>query len=1212
MLLITVKAILLAFFSLLQYTAAQDPCLSTTYHLLDDSWRSSENDGSDASFFQCDASLTERWYRPVSGAGVTMPTAAPDLNKCGTQYPIWMNDVLPDTSNITSVTVCMRHVFAACQQTWSIRVKKCSSFYVYELKQTNLCAAAYCFGSELPCPVGQSSDTGFTPGCGVAPNVTLNAVVIPGLNATSGEAFGQPVIIKEIQFQCNIEDSSDEDLTAYVYDVQWYINDNSIVTHRNIPYANITESALRQSQWINTFTLGFLVKCAVRVRDVPDGPPTPYSYSSAFYAGFTTDASQYTVLESGSINVTVRLTIPIDCMYPATSTPAEIADFEENHCSLTIRVRTPTYYEDGHLKCTASGVTDDPVTFQNEGCGIVFPFHDWNIPRTLQVFGAADNTVNTMDSRSSYIRFRADNGILNPAWGFATKPDIQIVVEDQDKLIAGKTCTTRTDPHIWTFDGRYMSFQQFGEFILFKHDTLPIQVHAVFDRCPGIWGSCICGIAIRNQDAVFIINLCRNMVGSPWISGSSNTNRYIEMRACDDTHMTVTSSGSTYSVTLPSGTSMKIAIRGVSFISYIIIKPSLMDWKSSSGLCGFLDGIWTNDFRQRDGTITNNFGFDWRLNPALDGNSLFAVSEPLTDIPLPPLQYCRCSVDSDNPQAFSSQVLCNITSTITACTRRTSSAGYVQECDKARARRDTRAYSYRYRRSTEEEGFDIAKFDVILDEQYANIVQNYTWQNGWTESLAEQSCRETMNDDPMLNKCKGVLPGMNDALEEGMNDCINDIKISGGSEFLKATVESLKSSCLVEASRFENLTTQGSENSNGTTFLDELLELSCPNDCSENGNCTNGKCVCYTGFYGEECALERDTIPEILHGGMTCSTDKKSCKNFVISGSNFLDVNLTCQARLIKVYVDRWEFLGAPILFPARYLNGINCVCIIPDSVRRRRAADDVFGEGYLISISNDGINFSNESTIVTYDSTCYDCDATNISCTQLESCVSTTTLASTEAASSTEQSPVTEMDIQTSSPDNAVTKTTSLPTDHLTTLTATASGYESRTVTIQSSSTSTDSFTGTVQPSSITNYSVTETIQPSPTRTDIGTLTIQPSPVGVPSGTATIQPTLTTTTSESLQNKSRDKEDDLPLAAMVGGTAAGIVFILAITTSLLCWKSSKSKKSKIGLSNADMTECPTRERYKAESDVLTSRPSSASGIAFQFDDDKLYKQNWG
>ncbi|XP_033742348.1 von Willebrand factor D and EGF domain-containing protein-like [Pecten maximus] len=245
-----------------------------------------------------------------------------------------------------------------------------------------------------------------------------------------------------------------------------------------------------------------------------------------------------------------------------------------------------------------------------------------------------------------------------------------------------------------------------------------------------------------------------------------------------------------------------------------------------------------------------------------------------------------------------------------------------------------------------------------------------------------------MNNNPMLIKCKDLVPVMNDATAEGIDECTNDIKISGHAEFMGNTLKALQENCLVEAERFENLTTQGSS-SNGTTLMDELLELNCPNNCSGNGTCVSGSCACHVGFSGESCALKSDSVPVMISGQTTCLVDKKSCNKFVVSGNNFLNINLTCQARLLKIYSDGWEVTGSAFIFPARYLNDFNCACIIPDSVRRRRAAnsDQIFAEGYLLSISNDGINFSNETTIVIYDSTCYDCDPTNLNCTQYESC---------------------------------------------------------------------------------------------------------------------------------------------------------------------------------------------------------------------------------
>ncbi|XP_033744106.1 von Willebrand factor D and EGF domain-containing protein-like [Pecten maximus] len=171
-------------------------------------------------------------------------------------------------------------------------------------------------------------------------------------------------------------------------------------------------------------------------------------------------------------------------------------------------------------------------------------------------------------------------------------------------------------------------------------------------------------------------------------------------------------------VTQPSGTMivMKIHETGTHIYSFQL-KPSLADWKSTSGLCGVLDGNKENDFTKRDGTVTsdaNSFGLDWRLNPELDGDSLFAASTTLPDIPLPPLQYCKCRVDDTQP--LSSEIQCNLISNIGTCnTRQTNFTGYMQQCDKSRMKRETHG--------SIDENFEVPKFDINLDEEYKNVAE---------------------------------------------------------------------------------------------------------------------------------------------------------------------------------------------------------------------------------------------------------------------------------------------------------------------------------------------------------------------------------------------------------------------------------------------------------------------------------------------------------
>lgn len=69
-----------------------DPCLQYNYKELDNFRRSV---GYNKTSTICDAFLKPGWYRPVSKAGIMMPTECPvnDL-ACGAYYPIWMNGII--------------------------------------------------------------------------------------------------------------------------------------------------------------------------------------------------------------------------------------------------------------------------------------------------------------------------------------------------------------------------------------------------------------------------------------------------------------------------------------------------------------------------------------------------------------------------------------------------------------------------------------------------------------------------------------------------------------------------------------------------------------------------------------------------------------------------------------------------------------------------------------------------------------------------------------------------------------------------------------------------------------------------------------------------------------------------------------------------------------------------------------------------------------
>lgn len=54
----------------------------------------------------------------------------------------------------------------------------------------------------------------------------------------------------------------------------------------------------------------------------------------------------------------------------------------------------------------------------------------------------------------------------------------------------------------------------------------------------------------------------------------------------------------------------------------------------------------------------------------------------------------------------------------------------------------------------------------------------------------------------------------------------------------------------------------GSGKENSISF-DEISELLCPNDCTFNGKCVNGSCVCNTNYTAEDCSVYVNQIPTI-------------------------------------------------------------------------------------------------------------------------------------------------------------------------------------------------------------------------------------------------------------------------------------------------------------------------------------------------------------
>ncbi|XP_072423510.1 pancreatic secretory granule membrane major glycoprotein GP2-like [Chiloscyllium punctatum] len=120
-----------------------DPCVF--HNVLVQPWRSlncSETECTGKA--ECDVHLKHGWYRFKSSGGWKMAEVVVPPNRCSTRGTAWLQGSHPTMAD-GEVTrrVCINWERNQCYWIHEIKIKNCSSFFVYELKALHQCAA-YC------------------------------------------------------------------------------------------------------------------------------------------------------------------------------------------------------------------------------------------------------------------------------------------------------------------------------------------------------------------------------------------------------------------------------------------------------------------------------------------------------------------------------------------------------------------------------------------------------------------------------------------------------------------------------------------------------------------------------------------------------------------------------------------------------------------------------------------------------------------------------------------------------------------------------------------------------------------------------------------------------------------------------------------------------------------------------------------------------------
>ena len=94
---------------------------------------------------KCDDTLNG-WYRFQEPAGTKMVTKCPLENRCGANFLVWFSGDHPTAAEgVVQREVCTHKNGACCESSLFIKVKNCSSYYIYKLRDVpGSCNARYC------------------------------------------------------------------------------------------------------------------------------------------------------------------------------------------------------------------------------------------------------------------------------------------------------------------------------------------------------------------------------------------------------------------------------------------------------------------------------------------------------------------------------------------------------------------------------------------------------------------------------------------------------------------------------------------------------------------------------------------------------------------------------------------------------------------------------------------------------------------------------------------------------------------------------------------------------------------------------------------------------------------------------------------------------------------------------------------------------------
>ncbi|CAC5375040.1 TN [Mytilus coruscus] len=351
--------------------------------------------------------------------------------------------------------------------------------------------------------------------------------------------------------------------------------------------------------------------------------------------------------------------------------------------------------------------------------------------------------------------------------------------------------------------------------------------------------------------------------------------------------------------------------------------------------------------------------------------------------------FCSCEQQAGSTDSLDdfNSINCNLTDSSEECLDSSSSSGsYVEyeSCLQPLRRRRSVNFPHKISKRSLGNDDDVVDFQPLTYSDDVNETETEppaTFRNGWTSDRAYNICFNSINDALQNDMYKDYVDV---PVDKFIESCVKDIEVAGDTTFLSDTINTMVTRIMTELVKTESLYTQKSSDGS-QTLLEYFASALCLNNCSDNGICKSGVCMCDNGHLGEDCSYTTSLPPTgiSLPSDGECKLTTRPCKAMNIFGE-FLTTSVWCKRRHFQILENDLLYTPSEELVLAEYRNPFMLTLDLPTSRKKRSVDNKVLSEGYDISFSYDGQNFGKETSIIIYDDLKYSCNTTTKTCISL------------------------------------------------------------------------------------------------------------------------------------------------------------------------------------------------------------------------------------